>query len=648
MKLLLLVAILSFSTLTFSQSNTDSLLNALTTSTGAAKVKNLNELFRAYLNSDPVKAAEYAQLALDLAVEIDDKRGMAAAYNNLGISYRNYGALDNALEYYLKSQEAYEAIQNKQGTAVIKNNIGNLYSSMGDFTKAVRYFEESSKLLVELSDTSKIIGSLHNLGNLHAELKKYDEAIGYYRDAFELSKKARAPLVDVLNNLGNMYFKERNHEMAVQYYKQALALARRNEDVFTRINVMTNLGEAFLKNSQIESAQTYLDSALALCAENNAYAYEPLILKNLGYVYSRQGKIAEAYDAMVRYDSAKEKVYGEETARNKSQIGIALEIEKLREKEQELELQNQKAMTYTYGMTGLLFIMLTIGVTVRFYQIRKSNREKQKANIILETALKDLKATQSQLIQSEKMASLGELTAGIAHEIQNPLNFVNNFSELNVELIHGLKTELGNGNFEEAKQIAEDLQANEGKVNHHGKRAEGIVKAMLQHSRSSSGVNEPTDINALADEYLRLAYHGLRARDKSFSAKVETSFDASLPKVNVIGQDLGRVILNLINNAFYAVSARKKKGEPGFEPTVQVSTSKHNNKLEVRVKDNGDGIPAVILDKIFQPFFTTKPPGQGTGLGLSLSYDIVKAHGGELKVETVEGVGSEFVVHLRA
>ena len=272
--------------------------------------------------------------------------------------------------------------------------------------------------------------------------------------------------------------------------------------------------------------------------------------------------------------------------------------------------------------------------------------EKQRA----ETALAELQTTQKQLIQSEKMASLGELTAGIAHEIQNPLNFVNNFSEVSNELMDEMNAEIEKGDFVEAKLIANDIKQNLEKINHHGKRADAIVKGMLQHSRSSSGKKEPTDINALADEYLRLAYHGLRAKDKSFNATMKTDYDESIGNISIIPQDIGRVILNLITNAFYAAPLPPEGGFPDpdykHSPTVWVSTKKMGDKVQVSVKDNGPGIPQKILDKIFQPFFTTKPTGQGTGLGLSLSYDIVKAHGGELKVETKEGEGSEFIIQL--
>jgi len=284
---------------------------------------------------------------------------------------------------------------------------------------------------------------------------------------------------------------------------------------------------------------------------------------------------------------------------------------------------------------------LEIDVAERTAELRKQKEE-------LEVTLDELKAAQTQLIQSEKMASLGELTAGIAHEIQNPLNFVNNFSEVNKELLMEMKHEIDAGNLAEAKNIARDIEDNEEKINFHGKRADAIVKSMLQHSRSSSGKKEPTDINALADEYLRLAYHGLRAKDKSFNAKFETDFDDSIGQINIVHQDIGRVLLNLINNSFYSVSEKQKQEIPGYEPTITVTTRKiGTQRVEIRVADNGNGVPQKVLDKIFQPFFTTKPTGLGTGLGLSLSYDIItRGHGGELKVETKEGEGAEFIIIL--
>jgi len=262
--------------------------------------------------------------------------------------------------------------------------------------------------------------------------------------------------------------------------------------------------------------------------------------------------------------------------------------------------------------------------------------------------MENLKATQSQLIQSEKMASLGELTAGIAHEIQNPLNFVNNFAEINTELIEELEIEADKGNMEEIKSLLKDIRDNEQKINHHGKRADAIVKNMLQHSRKNTGQKELVNINALADEYLRLSYHGLRAKDKMFNATMETSFDESIGNISVVPQNIGRVLLNLFNNAFYAVNEKKKQLGEQFQPVVSVSTKRVGDKVSICVKDNGCGMPAAVVEKIFQPFFTTKPTGEGTGLGLSMTYDIVtKEHNGEIKVQTKEGEGTEFIILLR-
>lgn len=306
---------------------------------------------------------------------------------------------------------------------------------------------------------------------------------------------------------------------------------------------------------------------------------------------------------------------------------------------------------WAYLLYGIV-VVTAISTLVRFRsrQLKRKNQLLEERIRLrtseLQESLAELKNTQSQLIQAEKMASLGELTAGIAHEIKNPLNFVNNFAEINKELAEELNQEIEKENYREVKEIALDIMENADKIMHHGKRADDIVKGMLQHSRSSTGIKEPTDINKLADEYLRLAYHGLRAKEKTFNATLKTDFDESIGLVRVMSQDMGRVILNLITNAFYAVDTKKKSLPDGYEPTVIVATKKKGQTVEIAVKDNGSGIPAKIMDKIFQPFFTTKPTGHGTGLGLSLSYDIVKAHGGDMKVESLEGVGTTFIIQL--
>ena len=353
-------------------------------------------------------------------------------------------------------------------------------------------------------------------------------------------------------------------------------------------------------------------------------------------------------------------MYDQEKQRQIASYEFDIELQQQQAANDQAQFRNQVKI---YALVGLALVLLTVGFILwRANDRRKKSYallEKQKAETDhqkekAEQSMKELKATQAQLIQSEKMASLGELTAGIAHEIQNPLNFVNNFSEVSNELLQEMENELQEGNLDDAKAIAADIRKNLEKISQHGKRADGIVKGMLQHSRSNSGQRELTDLNALCEEYLRLAYHGYLAKNKSFQANIETNFDLSLSKIDSVPQDIGRVVLNLINNAFYAVNDKSKMQGERYEPLITVSSKMLDGKIELRVKDNGGGIPDQIKEKIFQPFFTTKAPGQGTGLGLSLAYDIItKGHGGELKVESPpagragkEGEGCEFIILL--
>jgi two-component system, NtrC family, sensor kinase len=384
----------------------------------------------------------------------------------------------------------------------------------------------------------------------------------------------------------------------------------------------------------------------------------------LSELYERSGNHADSYKYYKNYIIYRDSINNIKTVQSMANLRTDFEVS---QKQIEVDLLNQQKQNQRWWLITIAIILFSTFVLL--YMFYRNIKIKQKANALLqeqkkkvETTLTHLKATQAQLIHSEKMASLGELTAGIAHEIQNPLNFVNNFSEINKELIDEMNEELDNADIEEAKVISTNIKQNLEKIHHHGERAESIVKGMLQHSRTSNGHKEPTDLNKLADEYLRLSYHGMRAKDKSlsagqagFNADYKTDFDPNLPKVKIIPQDIGRVLLNLINNAFYAVQKTTQHAaslhqtpqkQPDYIPTVTVSTKNTGTHVEIRVKDNGPGIPSEIIDKIFQPFFTTKPTGHGTGLGLSLSYDIIKAHRGELKVETKEGEGSEFIVEI--
>ncbi len=485
-----------------------------------------------------------------------------------------------------------------------------------------------------------------NIGAAYMELNKTDSALFFLRQARDLAihSDQKKYLGFILVNFGEVSLIEGDKEKAKQYYYEALQSATEQDNIATLSRVYFRLARYYISEHEKDSSLLY-----ALKMQK--------ALNFLGLVISTEINAGTAYEVLYRSyelrqqpDSALKYANLSLTTKdsiNKKRMASLAEFQSLSLREQQrLQVLEKEKEAYqnkirTYLLLAGIGVLLLLAII--FY---RNNRQKHKAKIKIEQAYDNLKATQQQLIQSEKMASLGELTAGIAHEIQNPLNFVTNFSEVNTELIDEMQQELKTGNNNEAIAISNNIKENQEKINHHGKRADTIVKGMLQHSRSNSGVKEPTEINALADEYLRLAYHGLRARDKSFNATMKIDFEESIGNINIIPQDIGRVVLNLINNAFYAVDEKKKQIGDGYEPTVSVSTKKAGAKVEIKVKDNGNGIPQKVLDKIFHPFFTTKPTGQGTGLGLSLSYDIVKTHGGELKVKTQEGEGSEFVIQL--
>ncbi|HLY69979.1 MAG TPA: ATP-binding protein, partial [Puia sp.] len=401
-----------------------------------------------------------------------------------------------------------------------------------------------------------------------------------------------------------------------------------------------SLANLFMKQNNKDSSLYYARRGLALTKVTHDLSDAAMVYSTLSSVFRFENNMDSAFEYQGMALAAKDSLNNEEKVKQFENVGFKEQLRVQQLEEERVAVQNK---IRTYAMLAGSGAVLLIAII-----LYRNNRQKQKANVVLAKTLSDLKSTQSQLIQSEKMASLGELTAGIAHEIQNPLNFVNNFSDVNTELVTEAESEIDKNNIGEAKAILNDIKENEQKINHHGKRADAIVKGMLQHSRTSTGIKDPRNINALADEYLRLSYHGFRAKNKFFDATTKTDFDQSIGKVNIIPQDFGMVFLNLYNNAFYAVNEKSREGIQGYEPTVSVCTRKADNRIRITVKDNGNGIQPKVIDKIFQPFFTTKPTGQGTGLGLSLSHDIIKAHGGEISVNTKEGEYTEFIVQLPA
>jgi len=361
----------------------DSLENVLKSAKGDLKVKTLNELFRAHISSDPVKAIGYAREALALATDIDDRKGMAASYNNLGVAYRSQGALDKALEYYLNSLRTYEKLNNKEGLAITKNNIGTIYSLKKDFGKAMKYFEESHASFLEMGDQQRIIGSMNNLGNLHSDLQLYEQALKYYSNAYQLSEKSGKSFSDPLNNIGNLFFRQGNYQRAIEYYNRALTIARKENDKSIILNITANMGEVYAQARQGKLAQSYLDSALVLCKDLQAFIFEPQILKSMSINYAKQNKMKEAYDLRLRYDEARERIYGEESSRKIAQMEMVLSLHE-REKEVEalkiagelksLQLRNTR-MIITMAVMGLILMGAVFNL---FFSKRKVHKEIKK------------------------------------------------------------------------------------------------------------------------------------------------------------------------------------------------------------------------------------------------------------------------------
>ncbi|MEO8772373.1 MAG: ATP-binding protein [Ferruginibacter sp.] len=616
-----------------------------------------------------VKSNDTARLFTEKAVawaqKMNEKKYEAYFLTGLSNVFMNTSNYPGALKSFFEAVKIYESVHAENKVSEVLGLIATVYKRQAEYKESSKYYFQALVIQEKLNDSSRMY-TYEKIGFNYAKLKMQDSAIYFSKKSYREAERVGAGYVPagILDDLGETYAELGQDSMAMYYFRRSLPdIEADSNDKVNRCEVYLGVAKLYNNASQHDSSFFYASLALPI-------AQDQLLLD---YVYDASNIIVSFYKKTHRLDSAfhyqeiaiaaKDSLFNEEKIREVQRIGFNEELARQQVKEAEAQYWN-RIKTY------ILFIGLAAVLLVAIILYR-NNHQKQKANIVLqqqkgeiENTLSQLKSTQTQLIQSEKMASLGELTAGIAHEIQNPLNFVNNFSEVNAELIEEMVDEVKKGNTEEAISIANDIKENEQKINHHGKRADAIVKGMLQHSQSSTGKKEPTAINALCDEYLRLSYHGLRAKDKSFNATIKTDFDKSIEKINIIPQDIGRVILNLLTNAFYATNERKKQGPltPGggtgasineaYEPTVTVTSRRLSFPsggwgAEITVTDNGNGIPKNIVDKIFQPFFTTKPTGQGTGLGLSLSYDIItKGHGGELKVETKEKEGTTFIVQL--
>jgi two-component system NtrC family sensor kinase len=527
---------------------------------------------------------------------------------------------------------------------------------MGDPQTALRYYRESYAMHLKSSGPYFYwtMNELSNIGNTYEKLHMPDSALYYELRMYHDSHFPFDIMPELLGRVGNAYTALGKYDVALRYYRKGLVDAVTAKAPADGMLIDLQVAMLFNKMNNADSSIYYARKAYVNAKTLSFRGTELDASRLLADLYASKSNIDSAYYYQHLAINYNDTLFG---AAKFNKIQHVLSEEQQR---QQKLLQEQEDLKNRYQLIGgaaiVLFVLI---VAVLIWRNNLSQRKKNKQLDVqktqlteqrdkLQSTLLELKATQSQLVQSEKMASLGELTAGIAHEIQNPLNFVNNFSEVNKEMVDELEEELKAGNIQEALAIAADIKTNEEKINHHGKRADFIVKGMLQHSRTSTGEKQLTDINVLADEFFKLSYHGLRAKDKSFNAEIITHFDKHLPKVNIAQQDIGRVLLNLFNNAFYAVNQKQKTAGTDYKPRVEITTfAPPSGGWGAKVRDNGNGIPNAIKEKIMQPFFTTKPTGEGTGLGLSLSYDIVvKGHGGSITVDTKEGEFTEFTVKI--
>jgi len=648
-KLLLIPVFILFQSAAFAQSKMaeqasmrcDSIINLLVKEKDANKKADLVlSFYGTTIDGFPLQLLTLSKKLFDLAKENNDIYTESAAFSAAGQGYRLTGSYVKALEFHRKAVGLAEQSGNKILLGFALNQMAHIYKDRLENEKALTLYREAFRDF-EATGRNDIWYACMNMATVFYNMGNYDSSLYYSNEAIKKVGNARAPGVGNMSviyaTIAGIYDQKNKPDSVKKYFALALDLANNTQSPRYLNATYIAIAEHFNRMQQFDSSAYYFKKAVSIVGgtEMNNLVLKPA--KKLTEYYQNVNA-----DSTVKYW----KVYSAANdSVNSIRINQQIQMLTFEEEQRKKDIEAAEVAYQNKIRTGLLLGGLAVFSLVAVILYR-NNWQKQKANSRLEKTLSELKSTQAQLIQSEKMAGLGELTAGIAHEIQNPLNFVNNFSDVNKELLQEMNDEIDKGNYTEVRNIAKDLTDNEEKINHHGKRADAIVKGMLQHSRSSSSIKEPVNINALADEYLRLAYHGLRAKDKSFNATLKTDFDSTIGNINIIAQDIGRVILNLITNAFYVVDEKKKAGIENYEPAVCVSTKKINNKVEIRVADNGNGIPPKVLDKIFQPFFTTKPTGQGTGLGLSLSYDIIKAHGGELKVETKEGEGSEFIIQL--
>ncbi|MFZ1292112.1 MAG: ATP-binding protein [Melioribacteraceae bacterium] len=590
-------------------------------------------------NSMPDSAILWATQGLTLAQKIGYKKD--EMNRKLFIAFKSWAIGDFSTTIKL-SYPIYEYGKSINNATLMLNAMGaltNSYRDQGDYREALNIWFEVKDIFDAKKDSSNYAMVYAAIGSNYYGLEKYDSAYLFLKKAIMFPKPFNSENGWISLMFARVLEKLNNDNDAIVYCRQSIEKLIQQNNLKDLAGAYNSLASFYEKKSQSDSAIFYANQALIITQKNkfNKEKTEAYLVLSKAYEKVNTNKAFDYYKLAI---STRDSLYNQEKQRQIASFKFGEELRQNEIKNSEIQFRNRINTNILLGLSGSFLVFLIL--------LFRNFKNKQKANVVLEKTLSNLKSTQSQLIHSEKMASLGELTAGIAHEIKNPLNFVNNFSEISGELLDELKAELHNDNKEEALSIANDLKQNLEKINQHGKRVDSIVKGMLLHSRGSSGEKTLININDLLDQDVNLAYHGMRAQNKDFNIIIEKDYDDTLEKMNVIPQDISRVFLNIINNACYAAYDKKKKSsDNNFSPILKVSTKSYDGKVEIRIGDNGNGIPVEIREKLFNPFFTTKPTGEGTGLGLSLSYDIVvKQHSGEIKFDSEELEGAEFIIIL--
>jgi two-component system, NtrC family, sensor kinase len=606
--------------------------------TSRANVCNI--LYMEYVNNTPDSAMKYAQLQLEISDSIGYKKGMALAYNNIGVIYKNKGDYVKSLEALQFALDIRIKIQDKRGLANTYINLGNVHDRQGKFAEALENYNAALAVFTELKDNMGIATCHNNIGIVHKERGEYDEALKSYRVSLDMRIAAdnKPGIAIAHNNIAGVLVKQGEYEAALENYFASLKIKKELDDLYGLGVTYNNIGRVYFFLGQYDKALDYEMKGLAIIEKLGALDrlmdnYEMLYL-----IDSARGDFAGAFRYHKLFVQTKDSVYNIEKTKRITQLEMNYKFAQEHEADSimhanenqmhQYDLQRQKTFNYL-GLVGIALVLLILFFVYRNY----NNQRKANAR---------LKETQAQLVQQEKLASLGQLTAGIAHEMRNPLNFVNNFSQVSSELVDEI---INAENDVQRIEIGDSLKNNLERIHYHGMRADGIVKAMLEHSRSGDGDKQLIDFNRIANETISLSEAAMRTAWPGFDCAIKKDTDPAGAEVNIVHGDMMRVMLNLLNNAFYAVHERSKTAGAGYLPCVSVTTKRIRNQVVITIRDNGTGIPENIRAKIFNPFFTTKS-GSGTGLGLSFTHDVIKAHGGEIKVESKENEFTEFTITL--